>query len=280
MKLDVLILLCLSMWFVFGLHFSIEGVAWATLLSQFYGAVVGCLLMRIYGDFDYRKFNYKTVLEAGTLVKMLSVNANLMIRTACLLTVNNILAATGAALGTVTLAANAVLFQMKDIMSYLVDGMANGASIFSGRALGQKSKELFWQTLRMTYKWLFVLIILLMSVFALSSTFWISCFTDIVEVAVLAEAYKEYVLVYPLVAGIGLALYGMFTGATYTAPVRNMMIMALAVFLLAERFLVPLMGNDGLWISFLLFVGSQSLILFLSLSKFRKIFKKTYKSVY
>ena len=270
----------LSMWFVFGLHFSIEGVAWATLLSQFYGAVVGCLLMRIYGDFDYRKFNYKTVLEAGTLVKMLSVNANLMIRTACLLTVNNILAATGAALGTVTLAANAVLFQMKDIMSYLVDGMANGASIFSGRALGQKSKELFWQTLRMTYKWLFVLIILLMSVFALSSTFWISCFTDIVEVAVLAEAYKEYVLVYPLVAGIGLALYGMFTGATYTAPVRNMMIMALAVFLLAERFLVPLMGNDGLWISFLLFVGSQSLILFLSLSKFRKIFKKTYKSVY
>ena len=124
----------LSMWFVFGLHFSIEGVAWATLLSQFYGAVVGCLLMRIYGDFDYRKFNYKTVLEAGTLVKMLSVNANLMIRTACLLTVNNILAATGAALGTVTLAANAVLFQMKDIMSYLVDGMANGASIFSGRA--------------------------------------------------------------------------------------------------------------------------------------------------
>lgn len=59
---------------------------------------------------------------------------------------------------------------------------------------------------------------------------WISCFTDIVEVAVLAEAYKEYVLVYPLVAGIGLALYGMFTGATYTAPVRNMMIMALAVF--------------------------------------------------
>ena len=120
-----------------------------------------------------------------------------MIRTACLLTVNNILAATGAALGTVTLAANAVLFQMKDIMSYLVDGMANGASIFSGRALGQKSKELFWQTLRMTYKWLFVLIILLMSVFALSSTFWISCFTDIVEVAVLAEAYKEYVLVIP-----------------------------------------------------------------------------------
>lgn len=77
-----------------------------------------------------------------------------MIRTACLLTVNNIIAAAGAALGTVVLAANAVLFQLKDIMSFLVDGMANGASVFSGRALGQKNRALFWQILKMTYKWL------------------------------------------------------------------------------------------------------------------------------
>ena len=57
-----------------------------------------------------------------------------------LLTVNNIIAAAGAALGTVVLAANAVLFQLKDIMSFLVDGMANGASVFSGRALGTEKQ--------------------------------------------------------------------------------------------------------------------------------------------
>ncbi|WP_307745663.1 MATE family efflux transporter [uncultured Phascolarctobacterium sp.] len=262
--------MALSMWFVFGLHFHIEGVAWATLLSQLYGAVVGCWLMYVYGDFDYRHFDYKKVIEPGSLLKMLSVNVNLMIRTACLLTVNNIIAAAGAGLGTVVLAANAVLFQLKDIMSYLVDGMANGAAIFSGRALGQKNRDLFWQTLRMTYKWLFVLVVVLMAGFGASGTFWIRCFTDIGEVAALAGAYRYYVLLYPLIAGIGLALYGMFTGATYTAPVRNMMMAALAVFWPAERLLVPLYGNDGLWLSYLLFVGTQSLILFLSLKKLRK----------
>lgn len=133
----------LSMWFVFVLHFGIEGVAWATLLSQLYGAAVGCWLMYLYGNFDYKNLDYRTVVEPETLLKMLSVNANLMIRTVCLLTVNNVIAAAGAALGTVVLAANAVLFQLKDIMSFLVDGMANGASIFSGRALGQKSSALF-----------------------------------------------------------------------------------------------------------------------------------------
>ena len=155
-------------------------------------------------------------------------------------------------------------------MSYLVDGMANGAAIFSGRALGQKNRDLFWQTLRMTYKWLFVLVVVLMAGFGASGTFWIRCFTDIGEVAALAGAYRYYVLLYPLIAGIGLALYGMFTGATYTAPVRNMMMAALAVFWPAERLLVPLYGNDGLWLSYLLFVGTQSLILFLSLKKLRK----------
>lgn len=77
-----------------------------------------------------------------------------------------------------------------------------------------------------------------------------------------------------LIAGIGLALYGMFTGATYTVPIRNMMLIALAVFWPVERLLVPLLGNDGLWISFLIFVGIQSLILFYSLRKLReKIYK-------
>lgn len=260
----------LSIWFVFGLQLGLEGVAWATLLSQLYGAAVGCWLMRLYGRFDYRRIDYRQVLAAGTLLQMLAVNGNLMIRTACLLTVNNMLAAAGAALGTVFLAANAVLFQLKDIMSYLVDGMANGASIFSGRAFGQRSRALLSQTMRLTYKWLLVLVVLLTIVFAGSGTFWISCFTDLQEVAALAGAYQIYVLAYPLVAGVGLASYGLFTGATYTAPVRNMMLLALAFFWVAERSLVPLWGNDGLWLSFLIFAGSQSLILSLFLKKLQK----------
>ena len=51
----------LSVLFVFVLHFDIEGVAWATLLSQLYGAAAGCWLMYLYGNFDYKNFDYKTV---------------------------------------------------------------------------------------------------------------------------------------------------------------------------------------------------------------------------
>lgn len=260
----------LSVWFVFWLHLDITGVALATLLSQLYGGLLGALLMYIYGDFDYGSLPWGELLDWRTFVGMLQVNANLMIRTACLLTVNNIIAAVGASLGTVVLAANAVLLQLKDIMSYLIDGMANGAAIFSGRAVGAGSKQLFNETISVTYKWLAVLALLLMGGYYLTSDYCIRLFTGIEEVVAAAKAYDIYVLFYPVCAGIGMVLYGVFCGATYTAPVRNMMLLALGVFYLAQNFLVPRWGNAGLWVALLCFMFTQSVILLYYLPVLRR----------
>ena len=251
----------LSVCFVFGLHLQIEGVAYASLLSQLYGALLGAGLMHHYGNFDYSKLPWGELLDWRQFIGMLQVNANLMIRTACLLTVNNIIAAVGASLGTVVLAANAVLLQLKDIMSYLIDGMANGAAIFSGKAVGSKDRQLFDETIRMTYKWLLVLALLLMGGYYLTSTQCIRLFTSIQEVIAMAQTYELYVLFYPVCAGVGMVLYGVFCGATRTAPVRNMMLIALTVFYLLQHFLVPLWGNSGLWLALLGFMLTQSIVL-------------------
>ncbi len=262
-----------SIWFVFGFGWGIEGVAWATLLSQIYGGVMTAVLMYYFGRFDYRNLPVRELLDWRTFVSMLQVNANLMIRTACLLTVNNIIAAVGASLGTAVLAANAVLLQIKDIISYLIDGMANGAAIFSGKAVGQRSRQLFDETIRMTYKWLAVLAVLLMGIYYAGSGFFIRIFTDIDEVIKLAQAYDIYVLFYPVCAGIGMVLYGVFCGATRTAPVRNMMLIALAVFYAVQHFLVPLAGNSGLWIALLMFMLAQSVVLLIYLPKLKNTIK-------
>lgn len=251
----------LSVCFVFGLQLQIEGVAYASLLSQLYGALLGAGLMHHYGNFDYSKLPWGELLDWRQFIGMLQVNANLMIRTACLLTVNNIIAAVGASLGTVVLAANAVLLQLKDIMSYLIDGMANCAAIFSGKAVGSKDRQLFDETIRMTYKWLLVLALLLMGGYYLTSTQCIRLFTSIQEVIAMAQTYELYVLFYPVCAGVGMVLYGVFCGATRTAPVRNMMLIALAVFYLLQHFLVPVWGNSGLWLALLGFMLAQSIVL-------------------
>ena len=262
--------MALSIWFVFWLHMDITGVAFATLLSQLYGGILSIVLMYYYGDFDYKALPWSELLDWREFIGMLQVNVNLMIRTACLLTVNNIIAAVGASFGTVVLAANAVLLQLKDIMSYLIDGMANGAAIFSGRAVGAKNGKLFAATIKMTFKWLVVLAATLMLGYHLSNEFFIRLFTNIEEVVAMAMTYNVFVLFYPVCAGIGMVLYGVFCGATRTAPVRNMMLMALLVFYLLQWQLVPLWGNSGLWLALLGFMLSQSIILLFYLSSLRR----------
>ena len=264
--------MALSIWFVFGLHMDIVGVAFATLLSQLYGGVISVVLMYYYGEFDYKNLPWGELLDWRTFIGMLKVNVNLMIRTACLLTVNNIIAAVGASFGTVVLAANAVLLQLKDIMSYLIDGMANGAAIFSGRAVGAKSGAGLEAAIRMTFKWLVVLAAILMGVYAAGNEFFIRLFTNIDEVVAMAITYNVFVLFYPVCAGIGMVLYGVFCGATRTAPVRNMMLLALAVFYLLQWQLVPKIGNSGLWLALLGFMAAQSVILLYYLKSLRKEF--------
>ena len=264
--------MALSIGFVFGLHMDIVGVAFATLLSQLYGGVLSVVLMYYYGDFDYKNLPWGELLDWRTFIGMLKVNVNLMIRTACLLTVNNIIAAVGASFGTVVLAANAVLLQLKDIMSFLIDGMANGAAIFSGRAVGAKSGAGLDAAIRMTFKWLVVLAAILMGAYAAGNEPFIRLFTNIDEVVAMAMTYNVFVLFYPVCAGIGLVLYGVFCGATRTAPVRNMMLLALAVFYLLQWQLVPELGNSGLWLSLLGFMAAQSVILLYYLKSLRKEF--------
>lgn len=261
----------LSVYFVFYLHQDIEGVAWATLISQIYGGIVGLILMIYFGNFDLSKLPVNELVDWRTFVSMLKVNSNLMIRTACLLIVNNVVAAVGASLGTIYLAVNAVLIQIKDIISYLIDGMANGTAIFVGKAVGEHSEELLEESIKVALKWLAVFTVFSMGVYYFWDAFLISLFTDNESVKELANEYKNFVLYYPLLAGVGILLYGAFCGATYTAPIRNMMLIALALFYGTQYFLVPAFANTGLWIAYMVFRISQSIILWIYLPKLRSL---------
>lgn len=261
----------LSVYFVFYLHQDIEGVAWATLISQIYGGIVGLILMIYFGNFDLSKLPVNELVDWRTFVSMLKVNSNLMIRTACLLIVNNVVAAVGASLGTIYLAVNAVLIQIKDIISYLIDGMANGTAIFVGKAVGEHSEELLEESIKVALKWLAVFTVFSMGVYYFWDAFFISLFTDNESVKELANEYKNFVLYYPLLAGVGILLYGAFCGATYTAPIRNMMLIALALFYGTQYFLVPAFANTGLWIAYMVFRISQSIILWIYLPKLRSL---------
>lgn len=261
------IVLCLVM--VLYLEYEVAGVAAASLIAQIYGTLVGLWLMKANSLFRLKDVSLRLLLRLKSMTEMLTTNANLMIRTACLLVVNNLFAASSASFGTEMLAANAVLLQVVALMSFLIDGMANGNSLFAGRAVGRGDQALFEQTRRMSLKWLAVLALLLAGLYGLNGNLLLGIFTGNDSVLQLARQYGFYIMAYPFCAGLGLTFYGLFTGSTFTAPIRDMMFLAMICFAVSRFFLIPVMANHGLWISYLLFYGSQSVIICLFLPRLR-----------
>ena len=74
----------------------------------------------------------------------------------------------------------------------------------------------------------------------------------------LARQYLAFAALTPLVGAAAFAYDGIYIGATWTAAMRNLMLVAFAAYgatLLATRGL----GNAGLWTGFLLFLAVRGI---------------------
>jgi MATE family multidrug resistance protein len=76
-----------------------------------------------------------------------------------------------------------------------------------------------------------------------------------------AYEYLPWAAAAPLFGFACFQLDGIFIGATRTADMRNMMIVALAIYLAAWAVLMPAYGNHGLWASLMVFFAARALTL-------------------
>lgn len=256
----------LSFVFVFYGGWGVAGVAWGTLLAQMYGFVVGLFILACVRERLTRSVVIiRRVFHGKALLQIMKVNGDLMIRTVCLLTINNLFANTGSAMGTTILAANAVLLEIIFIMAYFFDGIANGVSVFSGRAKGEGHLGLWKDTIRIGLGCAGVMVIMWELLLVSGGHVLIEAMTNVVAVKMVAKDYRWVLQVYPICAAVGLVLYGMYTGCGETAWVRNMMLIAVIVFFMGDWQLTKYWGNTGLWITYAgtYFLESVLLVIFL-----------------
>lgn len=253
--------------FVFGFGWGVSGVAAATLLAEVIACVVGLWIIWSGTSYQFQRPSIKLMADGSSIKKMMAVNQDLFIRTICLLAVFNLFTYKSAAFGTEILAANAVLLQIHYLMAYFFDGLSNASSILSGKAVGSKDRKLFKRTLNLSFQWAFYSSIILSMLYWVFKDSLFSLFTSIPEVIRLGGVYGDWLLVFPLVSSFGIVLYGVFTGATETAPIRNSMLLSLAVFLVVLSAGVPMLENDGVWLAFILFSLGRSVFLILYVPK-------------
>jgi multidrug resistance protein, MATE family len=223
---------------------GIAGAAMAAIVAEAVGLVVGALIARhIAGGLTVPR---AALLDRAKLMRMMSVNRDIMIRTASLIAVWLFFTAQGARAGDVTLAANAVLNNFLLISAFFLDGLANAAEQLCGRAYGARDRTAFSSATRLVILWGFAFALAVTTIFALFGPLLIDVMTASADVRLGARDYLWLVVLAPVLGVFAFAYDGIFIGATWARDMRNLMMLSLIIFIAAWLALRSF-GNTGLW---------------------------------
>ncbi len=250
----------LDLWFVLGLGWGVGGVALATLLAEWSGLALGLWFCRAALRGPAARA-WAQVFDRPRLVRMASVNGDILIRSVLLQAIFVSFLFLGSGLGDVALAANQVLMQFLLITAYALDGFAFAAEALVGQAVGARARAGFRRSAVLTSVWGLATAGLLALAFALAGGAIIDAMTTAEQVRAAARDYLPWMVAAPLVGAAAWMLDGIFIGATRTRDMRNMMAVSAAIYALAVALLVPGFGNHGLWMALLVSFVARGLSL-------------------
>lgn len=131
---------------------GIAGAAIAALLSEAVGFVLGLMVCRRHADGGFA-VPRAMLFDRAKLMRLSSVNSDILIRTAALIAVFLFFTAKGARAGDVTLAANSVLNNFLLVSAFFLDGLANAAQQLCGRTFGARDAKGVADSTRLVLLW-------------------------------------------------------------------------------------------------------------------------------
>jgi multidrug resistance protein, MATE family len=249
------VLLCVAL--AMGLRWGVAGVAWATTVAEGVGVAAGIAVVGVH--FGWKLGVGRSLLfDRAKVWRMVAVNRDIMIRTLALLAAWSFFARQGALAGDVTLAANAILNNFFLLGGFFLDGVATAAEQLCGRSLGANNARAFDRSVRLSIWWSLGLAALMSLLLHLAGSTLIDWMATSQAVRAEARLYLPYAALTPIAGSLAFTFDGIYVGATWNAAMRNLMLAALATFLVLSWVLSGL-GNDGLWLAVIGFLIARGL---------------------
>lgn len=256
--------IALDLLFVFGFGWGVAGVAAASLVAEYCGLAVGLYFVAKKLRDMPGAGQGATVFQREKLLRMVSINVDILLRTLCVVSVLGFFMAKSAELGDLPLAANQVLHTFLVFTSFALDGFAHAAETILGEAVGRRDRARFLEARRVVFVWSAIAGGTAMAAYALFGPMIIALMTSIPEVRVTAGEYLFWPVLMPLASIWAYTYDGVYLAATRTRTMRNSVIASFGLFLVLLYALVPLLGNHGLWIAVFGFLGGRGLLLHLA----------------
>ncbi|NQD91953.1 MATE family efflux transporter [Pseudomonas sp. CrR25] len=250
----------LDLLFVLGLHWGVAGAAWASVIAEWSGALLGLWLARAALQRYAGRLDWPRLRRWSSWRPLLAVNRDIFIRTLALQAVFFLITVQGTRLGDATVAANALLLNGLLLTAHALDGLAHAVEALCGHALGARDRQALRRSLLVAGIWSLLASVGFALFFLCAGRLFIQLQTDIAAVRSTAFEYLPYLALLPMIAVWSYLLDGLFIGATRAREMRDAMLLALLPSLALGWWLQPL-GNHGLWLAFLAFMLLRSLSL-------------------
>lgn len=249
-----------GVWFVYGLHWGIAGVAWSTVVAQYSGLLTASLLWLIYYRRFIRQVSLRESFDLRPMVRFFRVNRDIFLRTACIVIVYTFFTSASSGMGDTILAINSLLMQLFTLFSYMMDGFAFAAESLIGRYVGARNAVMVQRSLQGLLAWSGGVALLYVVIYAL---FWeplLGLFTSSPAILTGAADYILWVVAVPLIGFAPFLVDGALIGATATRVMRNSVFLSTVAFFVVYFALRGVVGNNALWLAFMVFLVLRGLL--------------------
>ena len=252
--------------FVKFFYLGIAGVAYATILSEFFGFALGVYMCR---EFLLNKDQIKrqAVFLSNKWRSFIILNINIVIRSTLLQSVFLSYLIFGTIFGSETLAANHILLQITYLSVYALDGVAFSSEILVGEAIGQRRNKLLKKVVSSALKIGFIFSSFISTSFYFFGFFIVDLMTSIEAVRLICYDFLIFISLMPIISVFSYVYDGIFLGAARGKEIRIAMLQSSSIFLVCVFVLVPLMANIGLWTSIVIFNAVRALTLWTKLDR-------------
>jgi multidrug resistance protein, MATE family len=251
----------LDLVFVLEFGWGVEGVAYATVISEFTAAIFGCWLALYHARKLGGAWRSDLIRQWDRLKQLLLLNRDILLRTLCLEAAFVTITAIGSRMGDVTLATNAVLMLLFGFMAFGLDGFAHAVETLAGHAFGARDLNRFRGAVYASSVWSVIFSIPFCLVFWFFGGEIVDLLSVTPAVRDMAREYLPWVAILPLLSVWSFMLDGIFFGMTRGPDMRNAMSISLIVFVVALMVLVDAYGNHGLWLAFCIFMIARGVTL-------------------
>lgn len=259
-----------SLSFVFLLGMKVEGVALGTLVAQWTGLLCSMLLaLQVFR----RNALDRRLPPLMELTKHVGVffrtNADIFVRTICLVSVNFAITAFGSRQGQLLLSANTLLMTFFTLFSYAMDGFAYAGEALCGKYYGARDAQGFRGTCRALLVIGLWMALLFTAVYGLGGTPFLRLLTNEETVVQAARQYLPWAVAIPIVSFAAFAYDGIFVGVSATRGMLISTAIASAAFFSIVALAFPTLGNSALWLALLVYLFLRGFVQLLWMPRIR-----------